>query len=184
MIFLRENGLNTLGSIKLFDSLALVFVLLTLLVWLAGRLIRRHYKITLQLSPLERRSRLWSRLGTLTLFAAVFGWLLLVVANAVTVARVLVVAGNSFSGSNLSLPSPSPMLQLQSEVELVCGMTGRVAALQGSLDELQELLEEVRDLESNAHGSRLEWIVIVLVAVETVVGLAEFVELLSGGIKI
>ncbi|MEW5303927.1 MAG: hypothetical protein WDW36_006572 [Sanguina aurantia] len=88
------------------------------------------------------------------------------------------------SGSNLSLPSPSPMLQLQSEVELVCGMSGRVAALQGSLDELQELLEEVRDLESNAHGSRLEWIVIVLVAVETVVGLAEFVELLSGGIKI
>lgn len=61
------------------------------------------------------------------------------------------------SGSNLSLPSPSPMLQLQSEVEAVCGMRGRVAALQGSLDELQELLEEVRDLEANAHGSRLEW---------------------------
>ncbi|MEW5308015.1 MAG: hypothetical protein WDW38_000006 [Sanguina aurantia] len=76
------------------------------------------------------------------------------------------------------------MLQLQSEVELVCGMTGRVAALQGSLDELQELLEEVRDLESNAHGSRLEWIVIVLVAVEALVGVAEFYELLSRGIKI
>jgi CubicO group peptidase (beta-lactamase class C family) len=82
MVFLRKNGLYTLGSIKLFGSLALVFVLLTLLVWLAGRLIRRHYKLTLELAPRERRSRLWSRLGTLTLFVALLGWLLLVVAIA------------------------------------------------------------------------------------------------------
>ncbi|MEP6908369.1 MAG: serine hydrolase, partial [Pseudoxanthomonas sp.] len=80
MIFLRVNGLHTLGSVKLWGTLALLFTFLALLVWLSGWLVRRHYKRVLELRPQQRRSRLWSRLGALTLFATLLGWLILMIA--------------------------------------------------------------------------------------------------------
>jgi CubicO group peptidase (beta-lactamase class C family) len=80
MIFLRVSGLHSLGSVKLWGTLALLFTFLALLVWFGGWLIRRHYKRVLELQPQQRRSRLWSRLGTLELFATLLGWLILMVA--------------------------------------------------------------------------------------------------------
>ncbi|MEO8809582.1 MAG: serine hydrolase domain-containing protein [Rhodanobacter sp.] len=80
MIFQRVNGLYTLGSIKLWGTLGLLLIFCTLLVWFAGWLIRRHYRLRLELLPAQRRSRLWSRLGVLVLFATLLGWLILLMA--------------------------------------------------------------------------------------------------------
>ena len=80
MIFQRVNGLHTLGSVKLWGTLGLLFAFLALLVWFSGWLIRRHYKLRLELLPQQRRSRLWSRLGVLVLFGTLLGWLILLIA--------------------------------------------------------------------------------------------------------
>ncbi|HWU77572.1 MAG TPA: serine hydrolase domain-containing protein [Rhodanobacter sp.] len=80
MIFMRVNGMHSLGSVKLWATLAVLFTLLTLLVWFGGWLVRRHYKRRLELRPQQRRSRLWSRLGVLVLFGTLFGWLILIMA--------------------------------------------------------------------------------------------------------
>ena len=80
MIFLRVHALHTLGSVKLWGTLALLIVFLTLLVWFAGWLMRRHYKLALELSSSQRRSRFWGRLGASMLFLALLGWLVLMVA--------------------------------------------------------------------------------------------------------
>ncbi|MDQ6648170.1 MAG: beta-lactamase family protein, partial [Pseudomonadota bacterium] len=79
MIFMRVNGLHTLGSLKLWGSVALLVTLLALLTWFCGWLVRRHYKLVLALSPQQRRTRLWSRLGTLMLFSTMLGWLILLI---------------------------------------------------------------------------------------------------------
>ena len=80
MIFLRVNGLHALGSVKLWGTLALLFTFLALLTWFGGWLVRRHYKRVLDLSPQQRRSRRWGRLGTLVLFTTLLGWLILMIA--------------------------------------------------------------------------------------------------------
>jgi CubicO group peptidase (beta-lactamase class C family) len=80
MIFLRVNGLHTLGSVKLWGTLTLLFTFLALLVWFVGWLLRRHYKRVLELQPSQRRSRFWSRLGVLVLFGTLLGWLILMIA--------------------------------------------------------------------------------------------------------
>ena len=80
LIFQRVNGLHTLGSVKLWGTMALLFLLATLVSWFIAWWIRRHYKRRLELLPQQRRSRLWSRLGVLMLFATLLGWLLLLIA--------------------------------------------------------------------------------------------------------
>src|SRR6185437_6313691 len=61
-------------------TLALLFTFLALLTWFGGWLVRRHYKRVLELSPRQRRSRRWGRLGTLVLFTTLLGWLILMIA--------------------------------------------------------------------------------------------------------
>jgi CubicO group peptidase (beta-lactamase class C family) len=79
-VFQRVSAAKSLGALKLWISLALVFVLATLLSWLSGWLVRRHYARRLELTDAQHRTRLWSRLGTSVLFAAFIGWLILLVA--------------------------------------------------------------------------------------------------------
>jgi CubicO group peptidase (beta-lactamase class C family) len=83
MIFQRVNGLRALGSVKLWGTLGLLFTFLALMVWFCGWLIRRHYRLRLQLLPQQRRSRLWSRLGVLVLFGTLLSWLILLMAMGV-----------------------------------------------------------------------------------------------------
>ncbi|MDE1893454.1 MAG: beta-lactamase family protein [Xanthomonadaceae bacterium] len=82
MVFLAVKGLHTLGSIELWGSLSLLFLLATLLVWLGGWLVRRHYRRPLALDAAQRRSRLLSRLGVLALFVDLAGWMGLLIATA------------------------------------------------------------------------------------------------------
>ncbi|WP_367846050.1 serine hydrolase domain-containing protein [Rhodanobacter geophilus] len=80
MIFQAVTGLHALGSIELWGTLSLLFLLATLLSWLCGWLVRRHYRRPLGLDAAQRRSRLLSRLGVLALFVDLVGWLALLVA--------------------------------------------------------------------------------------------------------
>ncbi|SFK21325.1 serine hydrolase domain-containing protein [Rhodanobacter glycinis] len=82
MVFQTVTGLHTLGSIELLGTLSLLLLLATLLSWLCGWLVRRHYGRGLALNPKQRRFRLWSRLGVLALFVTLLGWLILMVSMA------------------------------------------------------------------------------------------------------
>lgn len=82
MVFLPETGLHALGSIELWGTLSLLFLLATLLTWLCGWLVRRHYRRPLALNAAQRRSRLLSRLGALLLFVDLAGWMGLLLATA------------------------------------------------------------------------------------------------------
>lgn len=82
MVFQAITGLHTLGSIELLGTLSLLFLLATLLSWLCGWLVRRHYGRRLELTARQCRFRLWSRLGVVALFVTLFGWLILMVSLA------------------------------------------------------------------------------------------------------
>jgi CubicO group peptidase (beta-lactamase class C family) len=82
MVFQAVTGPRALGSIELWGALSLLFLLATLLSWLCGWLVRRHYGRRLELDARQRRYRLYSRLGVLVLFATLLGWLLLMAALA------------------------------------------------------------------------------------------------------
>ena len=81
MVFQSMTGLHALGSIELWGTLSLLFLLATLLSWLCGWLVRRHYHRPLALDGAQLRSRLLSRLGVLALFVDLAGWLGLLVAT-------------------------------------------------------------------------------------------------------
>jgi len=55
-------------------------MLMTTLIWLAGWLVRRHYRRVLDLPPALLRTRRLSRLGTLAMLVSVLGWVALLVA--------------------------------------------------------------------------------------------------------
>ncbi|OOG45282.1 serine hydrolase [Rhodanobacter sp. C06] len=80
MVFQSVTGLRALGSIEVWGTLSLLLLLGTLLSWLCGWLVRRHFGRRLTLDARQRRFRLWSRLGVLVLFATLLGWLILMVA--------------------------------------------------------------------------------------------------------
>ncbi|MDE2053521.1 MAG: beta-lactamase family protein [Xanthomonadaceae bacterium] len=61
-------------------GIALAILLATLLIWLGGWLIRRHYGGILVLSRVQRATRRLSRLGVLVCITTVFGWFLFIVA--------------------------------------------------------------------------------------------------------
>jgi hypothetical protein len=79
-IFQRVPGYRSLGTVGTLVGLALALVFGTLLTWLMGAIVRRHYKKPLSLPPDLARTRLLSRLGTLAVGGVILGWLLLVVA--------------------------------------------------------------------------------------------------------
>ena len=80
MVFQSVTGLRALGSIEVWATLSLLWLLATLLSWLCGWLVRRHYGRRLQLDARQRRFRRYSRLGVLALFVTLLGWLVLMVA--------------------------------------------------------------------------------------------------------
>ncbi|MEO9079465.1 MAG: serine hydrolase domain-containing protein [Rhodanobacter sp.] len=80
LIFSRVSAVKSLGSLTWWGTLALILTFATLMSWLFGWLTRRHYGRELELTRLQRRTRLASRLGTLLLFCTIMGWLLLLVA--------------------------------------------------------------------------------------------------------
>lgn len=89
-VFQPATGFRSLGSVRWLASLSLLVALVTLVLWPIGWGVRRHYLRRLELTIAQRRTRSLSRLGALTLFVAVFGWLLLLVVLTATNAVPLV----------------------------------------------------------------------------------------------
>ena len=89
-VFQTVTGLKTLGSARLLAGLSLLILLAVLISWPVGWGVRRHYRQRLELTLVQRRTRLLSRLGVLALFVALLGWLVLMVVLTATNAIPLV----------------------------------------------------------------------------------------------
>ena len=79
-VFQRVPGFKSLGCVGVLVVIAIVVMLMTTLIWLAGWLARRHYRRVLDLPPALLRTRRLSRLGTLAMLVSVLGWVALLVA--------------------------------------------------------------------------------------------------------
>ncbi|HUB89281.1 MAG TPA: serine hydrolase domain-containing protein [Dyella sp.] len=79
-VFQRVPGFKSLGCVGVLVVIAIVVMLATMLIWLAGWLVRRHYRRVLDLPAALLRTRRLSRLGTLAMLVSVLGWVALLVA--------------------------------------------------------------------------------------------------------
>ncbi len=75
MVFQRVPAATSKGVVVPLVELATLIALVTLLIWLAGWLLRRHYRKPLSLARGQRRTRALSRLGALAIVVLVLGWL-------------------------------------------------------------------------------------------------------------
>jgi CubicO group peptidase (beta-lactamase class C family) len=82
-LFQPVSGMKSMGSVGFFAGISFFTLLVALVIWVAGKWIRRHYRATLPVVAEQRRSRLLSRLGALLLFADLLGWIVLIVAAGV-----------------------------------------------------------------------------------------------------
>lgn len=73
-VFERVPSSHGMGNVLPLLGLSMLAVLVTLLVWMAGPAVRRHYRSTLVLTQATRRYRTLSRLGALALFITLAGW--------------------------------------------------------------------------------------------------------------
>ena len=60
-------------------------------------------------------------------------------------------------------------------------MDTRLETLNARFEVLQATLDMLRDHQNNEHSSSLEWIVIVLIVIEIVIGLIEIAGILGWG---
>ncbi|RDJ00382.1 class A beta-lactamase-related serine hydrolase [Dyella solisilvae] len=79
-VFDRIPAAKSLGSVSWLAGLSLLAVVTALLFWLLGWWARRHYQRTLELAPVLRRTRLYSRVGALLLLGEMLGWVLMIAA--------------------------------------------------------------------------------------------------------
>ncbi len=76
-IFQKTTGLEQLSMLKYVGGAFLAILVATLVIWIAGMLIRRHYGRPLVLEPLKARLRLASRLGVVIYLAMAVAWITL-----------------------------------------------------------------------------------------------------------
>jgi hypothetical protein len=77
LIFQRINGLEQSNIMKIMMGLAGVSLLMTLITWIGGWLVRRHYGQTLDMPESAAGWRLASRVGVLVILAMFVGWAVL-----------------------------------------------------------------------------------------------------------
>jgi len=74
LIFQRINGLEQLSVMKVMACLLGASLVLTLVVWIGGWIVRRRFGRTLDLPEGAARLRLYSRLGVVMLLVMIAGW--------------------------------------------------------------------------------------------------------------
>jgi len=77
LIFQRIHGLEQLNVMKIMMGLLGVSLVMVLVTWIGGWLVRRHYDQPLDLPPSAAGWRLASRIGVLVIIAMFAGWVLL-----------------------------------------------------------------------------------------------------------
>ncbi len=76
-VFQRLHGLYAYSMLKNLGGASFASWILTIVIWLGGWLMRRHYGATLDMPESAARWRLASRLGVVALFAMVLSWVVL-----------------------------------------------------------------------------------------------------------
>lgn len=82
-VFQRVSGAKSFGRVGLLAGLSFLAMIMALLSWWLGSWVRRHYRRPLTLTKAQRRSRLWSHLGALSMFVVFTGWLALLVVSSI-----------------------------------------------------------------------------------------------------
>ena len=76
IVFQRVHGLKQFGLVKALGIAVIIVLVLTLIIWFGGWLVRRHYKQALELDRRAYWLRLASRIGVVLLLVVVAAWLL------------------------------------------------------------------------------------------------------------
>lgn len=79
----RVHGLEQTNFLLIFGGITLTAVILALVTWLGGWLVRKRFGRSLELTPAQRWRRLFSRLGALAFVLVMVGWLGFLVAISV-----------------------------------------------------------------------------------------------------
>ena len=74
LIFQRINGLEQLSVMKVMMGLLITSLVLTLVIWLGGWIVRRRFDRPLDLPDSAARLRLYSRLGAVVILLMFAGW--------------------------------------------------------------------------------------------------------------
>ncbi|MEO6967616.1 MAG: serine hydrolase domain-containing protein [Rhodanobacteraceae bacterium] len=80
MVMQPVRGLEQHGWFVLLIGIAIAVLVLTLLVWIGGAIVRRRFDRALAFSPKQSSLRLASRIGVILQLAVVVGWLLMLAA--------------------------------------------------------------------------------------------------------
>jgi CubicO group peptidase (beta-lactamase class C family) len=73
-IFQKTSGLEQLSMLKYAGGAFLAILVATLVIWIVGMFVRRHYGHPLVLEPLQARLRLASRLGVMLYLVMIGSW--------------------------------------------------------------------------------------------------------------
>jgi CubicO group peptidase (beta-lactamase class C family) len=74
MIFQRVHGLGQTGELTWMGEVCLAVLVLTLVIWIGGGIVRRRFKTPLLVTLQEKRLRLASRVGILLMLAMACAW--------------------------------------------------------------------------------------------------------------
>jgi CubicO group peptidase (beta-lactamase class C family) len=74
MIFQKVHGLGQTGELTWMSEVCLAVLVLTLMIWIGGGIVRRRFKAPLAVTLQQKRLRLASRVGILLMLAMVCAW--------------------------------------------------------------------------------------------------------------
>jgi len=76
MIFQKVHGLAQKGTLTWMGAVCLAVLILTVVIWIGGGIVRRRFKAPLLVTLQEKRLRLASRVGVLMILATVVAWVI------------------------------------------------------------------------------------------------------------
>jgi CubicO group peptidase (beta-lactamase class C family) len=74
MVFQKVHGLRQKGDVVWMGSIVIAVLVLTLVIWLGGWIVRRHFGRPLPVAGREKQLRLASRVGALLMLASLAAW--------------------------------------------------------------------------------------------------------------
>jgi CubicO group peptidase (beta-lactamase class C family) len=74
MIFQKVHGLGEKGTLTWMGAVCVGVLILTVVIWIGGAIVRRRFKTPLLLTFQEKRLRLASRIGAVLMLAVVLAW--------------------------------------------------------------------------------------------------------------
>jgi CubicO group peptidase (beta-lactamase class C family) len=82
MVFQRINGMQSRGSIVLLGGISIALFILAIVIWLGSWMLRKYFRVPMEMTLPEARLRLASRWGAIAFLVLVFAWVNLLQASA------------------------------------------------------------------------------------------------------